>query len=377
MRKTYKYRINANREVLGKADNWRFLCRRLYNTALEQRITIYRQNKGSISCYSQINQLPDLKAGFPEYREVGSQVLQEVLERLDKAYQSFFRRVRNGDGKVGFPRFKGRYRYDSFTLKHAGWKLEGKYLTIRNIGRFKLKLSRQIAGDIKTVTIRREATGKWYACFSCANVPERVLEKSANSIGLDVGIKSFLVDSEGNKVDNPKYFRQSEKLLRRRQRRLCRRVKGSNRRGKARLLVAKAHEKVKSQRNDFLHKVANQYIAQYGTIFIEDLNVKGMVRNHHLSKSIADSSWSKFFEMLSWKAEEAGRTLTRIPRFEPSSKTCSDCGAINKELKLNDRQWVCQACGTLHDRDYNAAKNINRVGQTLQEGTYAVTQSVS
>jgi len=377
MRKTYRYRIYANREVLSKAERWLTLCRRLYNTALEQRITIYRQNKGSISCYTQINQLPNLKAGFPEYREVGSQVLQEVLERLDKAYQNFFRRVRNGDGKVGFPRFKGKYRYDSFTLKQAGWKLEGKYLSVHNLGRFKLKLSRQIVGDIKTVTIRREATGKWYVGFSCADVPERVLQKSTNSIGLDVGIKSFLVDSDGNKIDNPAYFRQSEKLLRRRQRRLCRRVKGSNRRGKARLLVAKAHEKVKNQRNDFLHKVANQYISQYDVIFIEDLNVKGMVRNHHLSKSIADSSWSKFFELLSWKAEEAGRTLIRIPRFEPSSKTCSDCGAVNKALTLNDRQWVCQACGVLHDRDYNAAKNINRVGQTLQEKMYVITQGIS
>lgn len=134
---------------------------------------------------------------------------------------------------------------------------------------------------------------------------------------------------------------------------------------------------VKNQRNDFLHKVANQYIAQYGIIFIEDLNIKGMVRNRHLSKSIADTSWGKFFELLSYKAEEAGRALTRIPRFEPSSKTCSDCGAINKALILNDRQWICQACGVLHDRDYNAAKNICRVGQTLQERTYEDAQSVS
>lgn len=372
MKKTFKYRLLANHQTFHKALGWLVLCQRLYNTALEQRITIYKQNKGSISCYSQINQLLDLKVAFPEYRDVGSQVLQEVLERLDKAYQSFFRRVRNGDGKAGFPRFRGRYRYDSFTLKQSGWKLEGKYLSIRNVGRFKLRLSRQTAGDIKTVTIRREATGKWYVCFSCANVPERVLEKSTNSIGLDVGIKSFLVDSEGNKVDNPAYLRQSEKLLRRRQRTFCRRVKGSNGRRQARVLVAKAHEKVKNQRNDFLHKVANQYITQYGSIFIEGLNIKGMIRNHHLSKSIADSSWGKFFELLSYKAEEAGRVVIRIPRFEPSSKTCSECGAVNQELKLNDRQWVCQACGVLHDRDYNAAKNIRRVGQTLQEATYAV-----
>jgi len=365
VRKTYKYRLLGNRITFGKADNWIFLCRKLYNTALEQRIAIYKQNKGSISCYSQINQLPDLKAYFSEYREVGSQVLQGVIERLDKAYQNFFRRVKNGNGKAGFPRFKGRDRYDSFTLKQVGWKLEGKYLSIRNVGRFKLKLSRLIAGDIKTVTIRREATGKWYVCFSCNNVPERILEKSSKSIGIDVGIKSFLVDSEGNTVDNPAYFRQSEGLLRRRQRRLCRRIKGSNGRRQARVLVAKAHEKVKNQRNDFLHKIANKYVAQYGVIFIEDLNIKGMVRNHHLSKSIADSSWGKFFEMLNWKAEEAAREVIKIPRFEPSSKTCSDCGAVNKDLTLNDRQWVCQACGVLHDRDYNAAKNIARVGQTL------------
>ena len=161
MRKTYKYRLLGNRITFSKADNWLLLCRRLYNTALEQRITIYQQNKGSITCYSQINQLPDLKAYFPEYREVDAQVLQDVLERLDKAYQNFFRRVKNGNGKVGFPRFKGRDRYDSFTLKQNSWKVEGRYLAVRNIGRFKLKLSRQIVGDIKTVTIRREATGKW------------------------------------------------------------------------------------------------------------------------------------------------------------------------------------------------------------------------
>ncbi|KKN03875.1 hypothetical protein LCGC14_1103350, partial [marine sediment metagenome] len=291
MRKTYKYRIYANREVLDKADNWLLLCRRLYNTALEQRIAIYRQNKGSITCYNQLKQLPELRESITEYNEVGSQVLQEVIERLDKAYKGFFRRVKNGDGKPGFPRFKSRERYDSFTLKQCGWKLEGKYLTIRNIGRFKLKLSRQIEGEIKTVTIRREATGKWYGCFSCDKVPARVLEKSTKSVGIDVGIKSYLVDSEGSKVDNPAYFRQSERLIRRRQRVLCRRAKGSNGRRKARVLVAKAHEKVKNQRNDFLHKVANHYVQNYGMICVEDLNIRSMNKNRLLAKSINDSSW--------------------------------------------------------------------------------------
>ena len=178
MKKTYKYRLLGSKATFDKADNWLWLCCRLYNIALEQRIIIYRQNKSSISCYSQINQLPELKVSFPSYGDVGSQVLQDVIERLDRAYKSFFRRVKNGNGKVGFPRFKGSNRYNSFTLKQTGWNLEGKYLSIRNVGSFKLRLSRPIDGDIKTLTIHRNTTGKWYICFSCDNVPERRLPES-------------------------------------------------------------------------------------------------------------------------------------------------------------------------------------------------------
>jgi putative transposase len=376
MKKTYKYRLLGNKQTFIKADEWLMLCQRLYNTALEQRISIYRQHKETISCYSQINQLPEVRSEFPEYQAVGSQVLQDVIERLDKAYKAFFRRVKNGGGKAGFPRFRSRDRYDSFTLKQSGWKLDGKYLTIRNVGRFKLRLSRTIEGDIKTVSVRREV-GKWYVCFSCDKVPERKLEPCTKDIGIDVGIKSFSVDSDEHREFNPAYFRHAEEQLRVRQRILSKRVKGSHGRKDARLLVAKAHEKVANRRNHFLHKVANHYITNYGVIYIEDLNIKGMSKNHHLAKSIHDVSWGKFFEMLNYKAEEAGRLVIKVPRFEPTSKTCSACGAINQELTLSDRQWVCKTCGVLHDRDYNAAKNIRRVGQTLQELTYASTQSVS
>ena len=376
MKKTYKYRLLGNKQTFIKADEWLMLCQRLYNTALEQRISIYRQHKETISCYSQINQLPEVRSEFPEYQAVGSQVLQDVIERLDKAYKAFFRRVKNVGDKAGFPRFRSRDRYDSFTLKQSGWKLDGKYLTIRNVGRFKLRLSRTIEGDIKTVSVRREV-GKWYVCFSCDKVPERKLEPCTKDIGIDVGIKSFSVDSDEHREFNPAYFRHAEEQLRVRQRILSKRVKGSHGRKDARLLVAKAHEKVANQRNHFLHKVANHYITNYGVIYIEDLNIKGMSKNHHLAKSIHDASWGKFFEMLNYKAEEAGRLVIKVPRFEPTSKTCSACGAINQELTLSDRQWVCKTCGVLHDRDYNAAKNIRRVGQTLQELTYASTQSVS
>jgi putative transposase len=376
MKKTYKYRLLGNKDTFANADNWLLLCQRLYNVALEQRIKCYQQFSKSLSCYDQINQLPELRAEFPEYADVGSQVLQDVIERLDKAYKAFFRRVKSGGGKAGFPRFRSRDRYDSFTLKQAGWKLDGKYLTIRNMGIFKLRLSRPIEGDIKTVSVHRQS-GHWYVCFSCDKVPEKKLELSNKSVGIDVGIKTFCVDSDGNQTESPKYFRKAEKQLRVRQRTLSRRVNGSQGRKDARLLVAKAHEKVTNQRNDFLHKVANHYITNYGVICIEDLNIKGMSKNHHLAKSISDASWGKFFELLSYKAEEAGRLVIKVPRFEPTSKTCSQCGAVNQELKLSDRQWVCKSCGVLHDRDYNAAKNICRVGQTLQESTYGNTQSVS
>jgi putative transposase len=218
MRKTYKYQIFGTRATFNKAQIWLILCRTLYNASLTQRISIYRQNKGKVSCYDQVKQLPELKKEFIEYCGVGSQVLADVIERLDRTFTNFYKtKTRYGNTNSGFPRFKSENRYNSFTLKKAGWKLDDKYLIIKKIGRFKLRLSRPIEGDIKTITIKKESTGKWYVCFSCNNVPEKKLSSSDKAVGIDVGIKSFLVDSDGNKVDNPKYFRQSEALLRRRQ----------------------------------------------------------------------------------------------------------------------------------------------------------------
>jgi putative transposase len=376
MRKTFKYRLQGNKAVFAKAETWLYLCRYLYNSALAQRISIYKQNKGRISCYAQMKQLPELKKQFPEYAELNAQTLQDVIKRLDKAYSNFYRRIKIVAEKAGFPRFRNADRYDSFTLTQNGWNVDGKYLIIKKIGRFKLRLSRPIVGNIKTITIRRESN-KWYACFSCDEVTERKLPPLDNSVGLDVGIKSFLVDSEGIVVDNPKYFRQSESLLIVRQRTLSRRNKGSNRRKDARTLVSKVHKKIKDQRNDFLHKLANHYIKNYGTLVFEDLNIKGMVKNHHLAKSISDAGWGKFYKLCAYKAEEAGRQIIRINRWEPTSKKCSACGAINHDLKLSDRTWTCKVCGTVHDRDYNGATNIRAAGQAVQEVTYANRQSVS
>jgi putative transposase len=375
MKKTFKYRIYANKETTAKSENWLRLCCNLYNACLEERIYAWEMQHKTLSGYDQSNELSDLKEGFPEYKEVSSQTLQDVVERLNRAYQAFFRRIKNGE-KAGFPRFRSCKRYDSFLLKNTGWKLEGRKLLIKNIGQFSIKLSRKIEGDIKTITIRRTPSNKWFVCFSCDNVPEKVLPQSDKIIGIDVGIKSYLSDSEGRHIENPKWLRQAEKLLRRRQKILSRRVKGSKRRAKARLLVAKTHEKVDNQRNDFLHKLANEYVKNYGTIVVENLQIKNMVKNHNLAKSISDCAWGKFFEVLEYKAECADRLLLKENPCN-TSKTCSSCGAINKALKLSDRSWVCQACGILHDRDENASKNIKRLGQSHQELTYEITQCVS
>ncbi len=364
MRKIYLYKARINKQTEANCSQWLEICRTLYNLALDQRISIYKQCKKSISTYTQMNQLPELKEAYPEFKVVGSQVLQDVIERLDKAYKSFFQRIKQGNGKAGFPRFKSKNRYDSFTLKQTGWKLEGRYLYVKNIGRFKLFLSRDIEGDIKTITIRRSPASQWFISFSCDNVPIKEVPVTNAEVGIDVGIKSFCVSSDGNQIQNPKYFRQSEKLLRRRQRSLCRRKKGSNRRGKTRLLVAKAHEKITNQRKDFLHKVANFYIEAYQTIYIEDLNIKGMIKNRHLSKSISDCSWGMFFNFLSYKAEGAGREVIKVPPHN-TSQICSTCGEkVPKSLSIRVHQ--CPFCNLSLDRDLNASINILRFGQNRQ-----------
>jgi len=385
VKKTYKYRIYASAETASKAERWLNLCRNLYNCALEERREAYRLQRKTISGYSQANELPEIKQAAPEYKDVNSQVLQQILERLDRAYKAFFRRAKAHDSKPGFPRFRGKDRYDSFTLKNTGWHLEDRYLWVSNVGRFKMRLSRPIQGMIKTITIRCTPTNKWYACFNCDNVPERKLPFSDKVVGLDVGIKSFLVDSEGNPPKgNPKFLKHSLKKLRVKQRKLARAKKGTNRRKKAKLQVTKLHEKVANQRRDFHHKLANEYIKNYGVIVFEKLQIKNMVKNHKLARDISDCAWGQFFEFLDYKAEEAGRIIFKDnPRY--TSMKCHVCGAINKELKLSDRTWTCLSCGTIHDRDFNAAVNhknegikyLERLGQSRQELTYASTQSVS
>jgi len=301
-----------------------------------------------------------VKKTNPEYKQVNSQALQDVVERLNKAYQGFFRRVKNKE-KAGFPRFKGQNRYDSFTLKQTGWKLQENQLTIQKIGTFKIILHRPLEGDIKTITIRKDLTNKWFVCFSCDNVPQKLFPKTNKEIGIDVGCESFLTDSNGQKIDNPRFFKKSQDILKMRQQRLSQKVKGSNRRNKIRLLVAKIHQKISNQRKDFHFKVANKLIKENDRIYIEKLKNWKTFRN--LNRSMRDVAWFQFFNILHFKAEEAGRGVIEVPA-KNTSQLCSKCGRI-VEKDLSVRVHKC-SCGLEIDRDWNAALNILRAGAALQ-----------
>lgn len=361
MKKTFQYRANINKQSEINANKCLELCRQLYNICLEQKINAYRESKRTISANQQMVELPDLKVEFPEYKQVNSQILQDVVQRLDRAYQAFFHRVKNG-ATPGFPRFKGKNRYDSFTLKQTGWKLQGRQLHIKHVGTFKLRLSRPIEGDIKTITIRRSRTGKWFIAFSCDNVSNNLLPKTNNQIGIDVGCESFLTDSNGDKIDNPRFTKQSQDLLKFHQQSLSRKKRGSNRRRKAKIFVAKTHEKIQNQRKDFHFKTANQLVQNNDVIYIEDMSA-WTTEYRKLNKSMRDVAWFGFFEILGFKAAEAGRQVIKVPA-KNTSQRCSNCNQIvKKDLSVRTHNCVC---GLILDRDHNAAINILMAGQAIQ-----------
>ena len=364
MRMTYKFKAIASKTTTQNAERWLYLCQQLYNVALEQRILAYRRCGITLSAYSQSNELPELKAECAEFKQVGSQVLQDVVERVGKAFQGFFSRLKKIGVRAGFPRFRSRFRYDSFTLKQAGWKLDGRHLKIKGVGTFKLFLSREIQGRIKTITVRRDACGDWWICFSCDEVPPRVyFEPQIDVVGIDVGLNAFCTDTEGEQIANPKYYRQAQGDLRRRQRKVARRKKGSHRRKKAVQELARAHRRVKNLRLDFLHKTANHYIQKFKTICVEKLNIRNMVKNRHLSKSISDAGWGTFVELLLCKAVEAGRVVLQVDP-KGTSQNCSSCGErVKKTLAV--RVHSCPHCGLELDRDENAARNIAARGAGL------------
>lgn len=366
MRKSFKYRLFTNKTQEAKFDGLFNSARFLYNCALEQRIVCWKQWHKSINYYDQINSLEEIRSFDKGIAQLNFSASQNTLKQLDKAFQAFFRRIKSGD-KPGFPRFKGVDRFHSiaFPAYGNGVKLKKGKLYIQNVGSVRINLHRNTEGIIKTVTIKRQ-NGRFYASFSCDEIPQNILSSSTKEIGIDVGIKSFAVMSDGQKIDNPKYFKQSEMKLKETQSRYSKkRSKGLKKK------LSRLHEKVSNQRKDFQHKLSRKIIDEFGFVFIEKLQPKQMVKGSFkvLNKYINDAAWSQFFNLLKYKAESAGRILIKV---DPKNTTqeCSKCGKIvPKDLSV--RIHKC-SCGFIADRDHNAAINILRHGQRLVHNTEAV-----
>jgi putative transposase len=342
------------------------LCRALYNVALEQRITAWQRRHASVSRYEQETELKAIRAAFPEYAAIHSHVLQDVLARLDKTYQAFFRRVRGGE-KAGFPRYQGRGRWHSFAYKEFGngAPLDNGFLVLSKIGRVAVRWSGPLEGTPKTVTVSKEADG-WYVCFSCADVPVRPLPTTGQETGIDLGIEAFATISGGTRIFHPGWYRQAERALKTAQRRVSRRKKGSHRRRQAVALLAKAHQKVRRQRQDVHHKAALTLLGENDTLSHEDLPTANMLKNHHLAKSIQDAGWSSFLRILAFKAACAGKRVVAVPPAYTSQR-CSGCGVVVcKDLSV--RWHSCPDCGTSLHRDHNAARNVESAGQALRGG---------
>jgi putative transposase len=367
-RKAFKYRLYPTQPQRKDLERTLALCRQLYNAALQERRDAYRKAGKTVNFYEQKRGLPEIRADLPEYKGVHSQVLQNVIERVDKAFQGFFRRVKQG-GKAGYPRFKGKVRYDSFTFPQAGTtgvKLQegGKRVLLYGIGSVKVKLHRPLEGKLKTATVKREGE-HWYIVFTCEVEPQP-LPQSTEGIGIDLGTNPhFLVTSDGAMIEAPRYFQKAQAKLASAQRSLSRKKRGSNRRRKAQRRVAKLHRKIANQRKDFHHKIARRLVNKYGTIVHENLNVIGLARTR-LAKGVLDAGWGQFLAILAYKAEEAGRRVVGVdPKH--TSQDCPVCGYREKR-PLWIREYTCPQCHTYQHRDVAAALNILAKARTEPAG---------
>lgn len=324
--------------------------------------------------YTQQAYLPAWKKTHPELKAVYSQVLQDVVHRVDLAFKTFFDRVAKGD-TPGFPRLKGEGQYDSITFtQNDSFKVGDSTVRLAKIGQVKAKLHRKPWGELKTCTVRR-INGKWFACL-CQEVEPEELPPSDEAVGIDIGLKTFAALSNGEFIENPRFFRKDEKALAKAQRKLSKQKRGSKERRKVRKVVSRIHERIRNRRHNFCHQTARRLVSRFGVIAVEKLSVKNMLGNHCLAKSISDAAWSQFRSILTSKAESAGRdakgtALREVIAVNPAytSQECSGCGYRPDGLegrtkkKLSDRWHLCPMCGLCVDRDTNAAINILALGQ--------------
>jgi putative transposase len=362
MYKSYKYRIYPNKEQQVLIHKHLGACRWLYNYGLAKKIASYTKDQTNITRFDLQAELPILKK-TEEYSwlsEINSLTLQAVLRNLDTAYKNFFR------NKKGFPKFKSRRnnRQSFHIVQNTKVDFENGRVSVPKITNIKAKLHRKFYGEVKTSTISMTPTGQYYIAIlvdTKEELPQKKPIDENQAIAFDLGIKSFLVASNSDVIDNPKFLRMSLRKLKKIQKAHSRKIKGSNNRNKHQRKLARIHQKVTNQRTNFLHQTTSRYVkSDYTTFCFEDLAVSNMVKNHKLAQAIVDCSWSTFVSQLTYKSDWTGKNILTIGRFEPSSKLCSKCGQINKELTLKDRVFKCpnQECNNIIDRDYQASKNI-------------------
>lgn len=363
MRRSFKYRIYPNKIQRERLEHSLDLLRTFYNAALQERKQAWELNRVRVSCFDQINQIPEIRNSLnTDYQAITSNTLSQTLRKLDKAFQAFFRRVKAGE-KPGYPRFKGKAFFNSIIYNGSGYRFKNDKLNMSRIGDIKIKLSRPVEGRIKEVVLKREGS-KWFAVLSCNNVPANHVALTDKQVGIDVGIEHFATLSDGTQVANPRCYESAQKALRIAQRRVARRKKGSACRRKAVAILRNIHAKLTNQRRDFQHKISTHLIRHNDLIAVENLNSVGLARGI-LSKQVLDASWSSFFHMLSYKAENAGRRLVKVdPRN--TSQTCT-CGE-RVEKKLSVRWHKCSSCGYENHRDIVSAQIIlsRAVGLTVQ-----------
>jgi len=380
MLKAYKYRIYPTLSQIDLIEKSFGCCRLVYNLALQVKIDAYKANGTRLSAFDLCYQLIELKDEYKWLRDVDSQALQASVKKVDVAFKGFF------NGK-GYPKFKKKTGRNSFQSPHPTNRridFDKGFLSIAKLNNIPIVISRTFEGNMKTVTISKSTTGKYFASILVDNgiqFPDKRKFTKETSIGIDLGVKTFATISDGTIFENPSHLRKQLTRLSIEQRKLDRRYKKgvktefqSKGWHRQKLVVAKLHEKISNQRSDFLHRTSINIIRNNNTVCMEDLNVLGMLKNHNLAKSISDVSWSEFKRQLEYKADWYGKNIITIGRFEPSSKLCSNCGYINKELTLADRNWNCPKCNTRHKRDENAAENIKNFGLRAKPSTAKTSQ---
>ena len=366
--KAYKFRLYPNAEQQALIQRTFGCCRFIYNYYLANKINVYTTTGKPISRFEQDRNMTILKSELLWLKEVDSTSLQSSLKDLDSAYSNFFRRVKS-KSKPGFPKFKSKRRSkQSYQSKRVGSNIvvTDRFIKLPKLGYVRCAVSKQVRGRILSATVSQNPSGKYFVSLCCTDVDIKQYELTGAMVGIDLGIKDLLTASDGNKHANHKYLAKSQKKLKHLQRQLSRKSRNSNNRCKAKLKVARLHEKISNQRHDTLHKLSTQIVKDYDVIVVEDLTVKNMVKNHRLAKSIPDASWGEFVHQLEYKTAWHNKILVKVDRFYPSSQICSGCGYKNLAVKnLAVRDWICPNCEAVHDRDVNAAKNILNEGLRL------------